>query len=151
MTTRLDMEGTLARWFALDSDSCIAVFTGPYAAWPASVFDDYPTVDAASELMATVEPTTEGVLSQRWLASGASSDSPAHEASRGLYSFDADPGYGGQTLYVLDASPKRPLLELEAPPILRRAAGLVRLPGIRFATVTEIELAGLVPLVVGRG
>ncbi len=145
------MEGTLARWFALDADSCVAVFTGPYAAWPASVFDDYATVDAASELMATVEPTTEAVISKRWLASGASPDFPAHEASRGLYSFNADPGYGGQTVYFLDASPKRPLLQLEAPPILQRAAGLVRLPGIRFAAVTEIELAGLVPLIVGRG
>jgi hypothetical protein len=151
MTSRLDVEGTLARWFALDRDACIAVFTGPYAAWPASVFDDYSTVDAASEFMATVDPTTEAVFSQRWLASGASPNFPAHEASRGLYSFDADPGYGGQTVYFLDASPRRPLLELQAPLILQRAAGLVRLPSVRFTAVTQIELAGLVPLVVGRG
>ena len=151
MTTRVDVEGTLARWFALDACSQIVVFTGPWAAWPASVFDDYATVDAASEFMATVEPTTIAVLSQRWVSSGASPESPAAEASRGLYSFDADPGYGGQTVYFLDASPTRPLLETEAPLILQRAAGLVRLRGIQFSTVTEIELAGLVPLVVGRG
>jgi len=151
MTTRQDVEGTLARWFALDGDSRIAVFTGPWAAWPASVFNDYATVDAASEFMATVEPTTGALISARWLAAGASPEWPTHEASRGLYSFDADPGYGGQTVYFLDASPLHPLLELDAPPILQRAARLVRLPGIRFAAVTEIELAGLVPLVVGRG
>jgi len=151
MITRFDVEGTLARWFAIDADSCIAVFTGPYAAWPASVFGDYVSVDAASEFMATVEPTTDAVLSPRWRTSGASPDFPAQEASRGLYSFDADPGYGGQTVYFLDASPKRPLLELEAPAILQRAAGLVRLPSIRFSAVTEIDLAGLVPLVIGRG
>jgi hypothetical protein len=101
--------------------------------------------------MANVEPSIEAVISQRWLASGASPDAPAHEASRGLYSFDADPGYGRQTVYFLDASPKRPLLQPNAPPILQRAAGLVRFPTVRFATVTQIELAGLVPLVVGRG
>jgi len=151
MTTRRDVEGTLARWFALDADSRIAVFTGPYAAWPASVFDDYPTVEAASEFMAAAGPTTEAVLSARWLASGASPTFPTHEASRGLYSFDADPGYGGQTIYFLDASPVHPLSVHEAPSILQRAARLVLFPNVRFATVAQIDLAGLVPLVVGDG
>jgi hypothetical protein len=150
MVTRRDVEGTLARWFALDADSRIGVFTGPYAVWPASVFDDYPTVDAASEFMAAAPATTEAVLSIRWTASGGSPTFPTHEASRGLYSFNADPGYGGQTVYFLDASPAHPLFESEAPPILQRAARLVHFPSIRFATVTQIELAGLVPLVVGN-
>jgi hypothetical protein len=48
-----------------------SAFTGVCTAWPASVFDYYATVDAASEFMTTVEPTTEAVISQRWLASGA--------------------------------------------------------------------------------
>jgi hypothetical protein len=159
MVTRRDIEGTLARWFAVDADSRIAVFTGPYAAWPATVFDDYPTVDSASEFMAAAPATTEAVLSARSIASGGSpfptrgheaQIGGAHEASRGLYSFDADPGYGGQTVYFLDASPVHPLLEPEAPRILQRAARLVRFPSIRFATVTQIDLAGLVPLVVGN-
>jgi hypothetical protein len=151
MITRRDVEGTLARWFAVDADSHIAVFTGPYAAWPASVFDDYPAVDAASELLASASPTTEAVLSARWRASGASPTFPSLEASRGLYSFDADLGYGGQTVYYLDASPVRPLLEPEAAPILRRAACLVCFPSVRFATVAQIDLSGLVPIVIGDG
>lgn len=151
MTTRRDVEGTLARWFAVDADSHIAVFTGPYAAWPASVFDDYPAAHAASELLASAPPTTEALLRARWRAPGASPAFPLLEASRGLYSFEADPGYGGQTVYHLDASPVCPLREPEASPILRRAARLVRFPNVRFAIVAQIDLAGLVPIVVGSG
>ncbi|MDI1476863.1 hypothetical protein [Polyangium sp. y55x31] len=151
MTTRRDVEGTLARWFAVDADSHIGVFTGPYAAWPASVFDDYQAVDAADEFLASAPPSTEAILSARWRESGASPEFPSLEASCGLYSFDADPGYGGQTVYHLDASPVRPLLEPEAPPILRRAARLVCFPSVRFATVAQIDLSGLVPIVIGGG
>ncbi|MEZ4223520.1 MAG: hypothetical protein R3B13_21410 [Polyangiaceae bacterium] len=162
MVERRDVEGTLARWFAVDADSHIGVFTGPYAAWPAAVFADYQTVHDASEFMATTTPTTRAILSEHWL-SGAHVDvrtfpnSPPpvdwaeEEAIRGLYSFDADPGYGGQTAYLLDASPVQPLRLQEAPPILQRAASLVRFPSVRFARVTSIDLAGLVPFVVGSG
>ncbi len=94
---------------------------------------------------------TDAVISARSLASGASPTFPADEASRGLYSFDADPGYGGETVYHLDASPVNPLVESEAPAILVRAARLVRFTTIRFAGVTQIDLAGLVPIVVGAG
>ncbi|WP_437284319.1 hypothetical protein [Sorangium sp. So ce406] len=151
MTTRWDIEGTLARWFAVDADSQLGVFTGPYAAWPASVFDDYQAVEAADEFLASAPLTTEAVVSARLRASGASPTLPSLEASCGLYSFDADPGYGGQTVYYLDAAPVRPLLEPAAPPVLRRAARLVCLSSIRFATVTQIELSGLVPIVVDGG
>jgi hypothetical protein len=151
MASRRDVEGTLARWFAIDADSHIAVFTGPYAAWPAAVFEDYASVDAASEFLAFAPPSSDGVLSDRWRASGASPTMPMEEASHGLYSFDADPGYGGQTIYFLDASPTRPLLERDAPPIVRRAARLVCFSSIRFADVSEIDLAAFVPFVVGNG
>ena len=163
MVERRDVEGTLARWFAVDADSHIGVFTGSYAAWPAAVFADYQAVHDASEVMATTTPTTTAILSEHWLSRGAAVEvgifpnSPPpvdwaeQEAVRGLYSFDADPGYGGQTAYFLDASPARPLRLQEAPPIVQRAAGLVRFPSVRFAKVTAIDLAALVPFVVGSG
>lgn len=151
MTTRKDVEGTLARWLAIDAESHIGIFTGPYAAWPASVFEDYPTVDAASEFLATVPPTTEAIISKSWREAGKDPMFPTLEASRGLYSFDADPGYGGQTVYYLDASPLHPLLESEAHPLVRRAATLVRFSNVRFADVEQIDLQGLVPFVVGKG
>jgi hypothetical protein len=151
MTTRRDIEGTLARWFAVDADSHIGVFTGPYAAWPAAVFEDYASVDEASEFVESSPATTEVVLSASWRASGASSTFPTLEASRGLYAFDADPGYGGATVYSLDASPVHPVLERDADPILRRAARLVCFPTVRFAAVDQIDLRLLVPFVVGEG
>lgn len=151
MITRNDLEGTLACWYAVDADSHVGVFTGPWAAWPAAVFEDYEAIRAADEFLDSAQPTTEAVLSAQWLASGGNPSIPLAEASHGLYSFDADPGYGGQTVYHLDASPVRPLLESEAAPVLRRAAGLVRLPSIRFAAVEQIDISGLVPIIVGGG
>ena len=115
------------------------------------MFDDYQAVEAADEFLASASLTTEAVVSARLRASGASPTLPSLEASCGLYSFDATPGHGGQTVYYLDAAPVRPLLEPAAPPVLRRAARLVCLPSIRFATVTQIELSGLVPIELGGG
>ncbi|WP_437564368.1 hypothetical protein [Sorangium sp. So ce542] len=95
MTTRHELEGTLARWFALDADSHLGVFTGAYAAWPSAVFDDYVAVRAADELLDSAPVVTEGMLSAAYRASRADPTFPLREASRDLYSFDADHDYGG--------------------------------------------------------
>jgi len=73
------------------------------------------------------------------------------EASCGLFSFEANLGYGGSTIYYLDASPMQPLRLVNAPPILRHAANLVKFTSIRFVDVTQIDIADFVPFVVGRG
>ncbi|MGK3994441.1 hypothetical protein [Sorangium sp. So ce1024] len=151
MTTRHDLEGTLARWFALDADSHLGVFTGAYAAWPSAVFDDYAAVSAADELLDSAPVVTEGMLSAAYRASKADPTFPLREASRGLYSFDADPDHGGSTIYVLGASPVQPLIARAAPEVLLRAASLVRFARLRFADVTQLDLAHLVPFVVGDG
>ena len=63
MTTRADLEGTLARWFALDADSHLGVFTGAYAAWPSAVLEDYLAVSAADDFLASAPAVTDGLLS----------------------------------------------------------------------------------------
>ncbi|KYG03794.1 hypothetical protein BE21_50050 [Sorangium cellulosum] len=151
MTTRHELEGTLARWFALDADSQLGVFTGAYAAWPAAVFEDYVAVRAADEFLDSAPVVTEGMLSAAYRASKADPTFPLREASRGLYSFDADLGYGGSTIYFLGASPAQPLVAHSAPELLLRAARLVRFTSLRFANVTQLDLAHLVPFVIGDG
>lgn len=47
----------------------------------------------------------------------------------------------------LDSSPVHPLVEPDAPAVLRTAR-LVRFATIRFVTVTRIDLAGLVPIAI---
>jgi hypothetical protein len=49
MTSREEVEGTLARWFAVDADSHIGGFTGACAAWPASVFENHAAVGLGYE------------------------------------------------------------------------------------------------------
>jgi len=51
----------------------------------------------------------------------------------------------------LEASPRRPLVVQEAPPVLRRAANLVVLQGLRFADTVQLDLAAWVPTVKGSG
>lgn len=160
MTVRTDIEGTCARWFAVDAIRQIAVFTGAYAAWPAAVFSDYSIVDAADELLSAAPSLTVGVPSvrererARTRPSPLSWDSPPNlallEASQGLFSFDADLGYGGSTIYYLDASPHVPLLLADAHPTIQRAARLVAFPHIRFSA-EQIDLGLHVPFVVGNG
>jgi len=150
MTTHADPEGTLARWFAIDADSCFGVFTGAYAAWPCSVFEDYAAVSAADEFLDSAVPVTDGVLSAGYPA-GVDPTFPLREAACGLYSFNANLGFGGATIYFLEASPRRPLVVQEAPPVLRRAANLVVLQGLRFADTVQLDLAAWVPTVKGSG
>lgn len=163
MTNRKDVEGTLARWFAVDAIGQLGVFTGAYAAWPASVFTDYSVVDAADELLAAAPPVTKGQLSARQRELRRSStpnplwdrppttDFPLVEASQGLFSFDADIGYVGSTVYYLDAFPEVPLLLADAHPAIRRAALMVTFAQIRFSAVEQIDLAEHVAFVVGNG
>jgi len=164
MTNREDVEGTLARWFAIDADSYIGVFSGAYAAWPASVFENYAAVSAADDLVADADPLTNPIASRAYAAecklpSGPLDFRTTHlgqmgalrEAACGLFSFDANLGYGGSTIYYLDASPAQPLRLSDAPSVLQCAATLVQFTSIRFADVTQIDLAGFVPFVVGRG
>jgi len=136
---RVSVEGTLARWFALDKDMCIGVFTGPYAAWPAPVLADLPALMAADEFLADDPRNTEGLVFA------------ALEAWQGLFPFSADPGYGGKSVYQLDATPSQPLIYENANPVVQRAAALLRFPALRFSSVKEIELSGLVDLVIGNG
>lgn len=164
MTTREDVEGTLARWFAVDANECIGVFSGAYAAWPASVFDDYAAVSTADDFFAEAAPYTNPILSAAHAAECKLPTGPLdfrrtdlgrmgglREAACGLFSFDAHLGYGGSTIYYLDAWPVQPLRLANAPSILQRSARLVRFTSIRFADVTRIDLADFVPFVRGRG
>jgi len=139
LAARCSLEGTLARWFALDADMHIGAFTGPYAAWPAPVLNDVPAIIAADEFLANDPRNTEELRFA------------AMEAWQGLFSFSADPGYGGQSEYVLDAAPSVPLIYENARAEVQRAASLLRFPSIRFAAVQRIELSGLVALVIGHG
>jgi hypothetical protein len=63
MTSRAGLEGTLARWFALDADSHLGVFTGSYAAWPSAVFEDYLTVGAADDFLSSAPAEAQGTSS----------------------------------------------------------------------------------------
>ena len=150
MTTRVDLEGTLARWFALDADGHIGVFTGAYAAWPRSVFEDYPAVSDADAFLASAPPVTEGILSREYCLTGGDPTFPLREASIGLYSFDAPSEVEGSTVYYMNALPKRPILVQDAPSPLRRAASLVYLKNLHFADVASIDLSGLVLTVADR-
>jgi hypothetical protein len=164
MTTRNDVEGTLARWFAVDANLNIAVFSGAYAAWPSSVFEDYDLVTAADELLAAASPVTTPIPSPRFVAMSKRLLAPIdfqtedlgpgaalREAACGVFSFDACLGYGGKTVYYLEASPAEPLLLHQAESVLSRAASLVQFKTIRFDRVSQIDLVQLVPFVVGRG
>ncbi|NUP08810.1 MAG: hypothetical protein HOW73_22415 [Polyangiaceae bacterium] len=159
MTTRTDIEATLARWFAIDSIGLVGVFTGAYAAWPAGVFNDYSSVDAADEFLAAAPAITTGIPSARNREPPPSPrplwDTPIDfamiEAARGLFSFDAELGYGGSTIYYLDASPATPLLVRDAHPIIQRAARLVVFSRVSFCSVEKIDLAEHVPFVAGNG
>ncbi len=163
MTTRKDVEGTLARWFAVDALGHVGVFTGPYAAWPAAVFGDYSLVEAADEHLDEAPSSTEAVLTVRGQqhapgrAPSALLDAPTTpsfaelEASRGLFSFDAGPGYGASTTYYLEAAPRVPLLLGNAHPILRRAAVLVTLADVRFSLVDSIDFAEVAGFVLSAG
>jgi len=164
MTSREEVEGTLARWFAVDADSYIGVFSGAYAAWPASVFENHAAVSAADDLLADAAPSTNPIASPAYAASCKLPCGPLdfritdlgpvgalREAACGLFSFDAHIGYGGSTIYYLDASPAQPLRLADAPGALQRAAILVPFTSVRFADVAQLDLAHLVPVVVGRG
>jgi hypothetical protein len=164
MTTRFDVEGTLARWFAVDADSNLGVFSGAYAAWPSSVFEDYAVVSAADDIAAELLTSTDPIPSVAYARSNSLTLAPIdfrsldlgtvgalQEAACGLFSFDAHLGYGGKTIYYLDASPREPLQLQRAPDLLRRAAILVQFKTVRFASVQQIDIAELVPFVVGRG
>jgi hypothetical protein len=163
MTTRKDVEGTLARWFAVDAVGQLGVFTGAYAAWPESVFADYSVVGAADAFLSAARPVTTGQLSARqrelrrsgspnplWDAP-ATPDFPLLEASQGFFSFDADLGFGGSTVYYLDAFPEEPLLLADAHPAIQRAALMVTFIQVRFSAVEQIDLAEHVAFVVGEG
>ena len=159
MTNRNDVEGTLARWFAVDAIGQLGVFTGAYAAWPASVFTDYSIVAAADELLSAVPSVTKGQLTSRQRdlrRSGTPNplwdrpptpDFPLVEASQGLFSCDADIGYGGSTVYYLDAFPEVPLLLADAHPAIQRAALLVTFDQVRFSAVEAVDLAEHIPFV----
>ena len=120
LVARRSVEGSHARWFALDAEMCIGAFTGPYAAWPAPVLDDLAAIMAADEFLAD-DPQNAGGL--RFAAL---------EAWQGLYSFSADPGYGGVSEYILDATPTHPIAYDNAAPVVRRAAVLLCFPTLRF-------------------
>jgi hypothetical protein len=132
-------------------NSHLGVFTGAYAAWPVSVFDDYPAVSAADEFLDSAAAVTQGILSAACRASDADPTFSLREALCGLYSFDANVGYGGSTRYFLDASPAQPLLARDASSILRRAASLVVFKNVRFARIVQLDLSELLPFVVGTG
>jgi hypothetical protein len=164
MTSREEVEGTLARWFAVDADSHIGVFSGAYAAWPTAVFDDYAAVSAADDLLADAAPYTNPIASPAYAASCKLPSVPLdfrttdlgpvgslREAACGLFSFDARLGHGGSTIYYLDASPAQPVRFADAPSVLQRAARLVQFASLRFAGLAQLDLAHLVPFVVGRG
>jgi hypothetical protein len=101
--------------------------------------DELATVTAADDFLADDARNTNGLRFA------------ALEASQGLFSFYADPGYGGQSEYLIEASPPQPLTYRNATPVVQSAAALLHLPTIRFATAQRIELSGLVDLVVGNG
>jgi hypothetical protein len=163
MTSREDVEGTLARWFAVDSSGQLGVFTGAYAAWPASVFTDYAIVGEADEFLSAAPEVTRGHPTARQIKLRRNAppnplwdrpptlDLPLLEASQGLFSFDADPGYGGSTVYYLDAFPETPMLVANAAVAIRRAALMVSFAQVRFSEVESIDLAQHVPFVVGYG
>jgi hypothetical protein len=117
----------------------IGAFTGPYAAWPAAVLEDLPAILAADEFLADDPRNIDGLRFD------------AMEAWQGLFSFSADPGYGGKSEYVRDAAPSQPLVYDAAAPLVQKAAALLRFPTVRFADVDRIDLSGLVELVVGHG
>jgi hypothetical protein len=162
MTERADLEGTLARWFATDALGQLGIFSGAYAAWPAAIFADYSIVQLADDVVAGSSPSTEGIATPRHRErqlrryqpqlpyAPSSPDYPILEASQGFFSFDADIGYGGSTVYFLDAVPRSPLLIDDAPPLIRRAAQLVRL-SVQFSAIDSLDLEGHVEYVVGRG
>lgn len=139
MTTRAELEGTLARWFAVDANEHVAVFTGAYALWPLSVFDAYPLVDVADQLLDILPAVTRGVVQ-----TDRAGELAVREAECGLYSFSARDDYNS-TVYTLDAVPEAPLQIGEVPEEIRDAANLVKLPGVRFAQLDAIDLPKLVP------
>jgi hypothetical protein len=73
------------------------------------------------------------------------------DAACGLFSFEARLGYGGSTIYDLDASPAQPVRFADAPSVLRSAAMLVQFKNLRFFGLGQLDLAHLVPFVAGRG
>jgi hypothetical protein len=162
MTIRMDVEGTLARWFAIDAIGQIGVFTGAYAAWPAAVFADYAIVDAADAFLDRELPAiTDAIPTARygeclrtrppsplWDAP-ETPDFALTEAAQGLFSFDADLGYGGATIYFLHARPRAPLLVEQANALIQRAARLVAFTKVRFSAVDQIDIAEHIEFVVG--
>jgi hypothetical protein len=164
MTLRKDVEGTLARWFAIDAIGQIGVFTGAYAAWPAAVFADYAIVEAADSFLDRKLPAiTDAIPTARYresLQTKAPSplwDAPVTpdfaltEAAQGLFSFEADLGYGGATVYFLDARPRAPLFVEQANALIQRAARLVSFTNVRFSAVDQIDIAEHIEVVVGDG
>jgi hypothetical protein len=137
--TPTDILGTEYDWLATDEDGHVAMFStagGGFA--PATFLRDTDAHDAAIRALIAVPPSSELALSTG--LTPRVDDMWDELAKRGVYAYDSS--YSGGP-YELIAAPATPVNVDELPKEIAAIAKRIRIPGIRFGSVTTLHCGEL--------